>query len=138
MPHSGCQAWANFNQEWMQLRRSFRYDDYKKIATLNPPRGPLGKLGYAAGSAVVQVFSRIDEARPRTARAQRADANKLHINMPCLHTACLLTAIYMTHSYAPPSPCVFRPTTHPVCLSFLALCLSAVAGGAALLPAGTA
>lgn len=55
------QAWNNFGQEWKQLRRSFRYDEYKKIAEANPPQGPIGKLSYATGSAVVQLFSRIDQ-----------------------------------------------------------------------------
>lgn len=32
-------------QEWTAVRRSFRYDDYSKIATLNPPQGPVGKVG---------------------------------------------------------------------------------------------
>jgi hypothetical protein len=31
-------------QEWTQLRRSFRYDEYNKIAQVNPPQGPLGKV----------------------------------------------------------------------------------------------
>ncbi|KAF6253734.1 alternative oxidase-domain-containing protein [Scenedesmus sp. NREL 46B-D3] len=54
------QAWSNFAQEWTQLRRSFRYDEYSKIAEANPPQGPLGKVSYAAGSAVVRLFSRAD------------------------------------------------------------------------------
>jgi hypothetical protein len=100
----------NFKLEWMQLRRSFRYNEYHRIADLNPPTGPIGKvrlcacraalcgaalqpcagwwwraqavrcvpasarrllpvcappcrtqLTYAAGSAVVKLFSRVDE-----------------------------------------------------------------------------
>uniref|UniRef100_A0A383VUK8 Ubiquinol oxidase n=1 Tax=Tetradesmus obliquus TaxID=3088 RepID=A0A383VUK8_TETOB len=61
IPHSMWHlAWANFAQEWTQLRRSFRYDEYGKIAAVNPPQGPLGKASYAAGSAVVRLFSRLD------------------------------------------------------------------------------
>eukprot|EP00775_Hariotina_reticulata_P006705 gene6705-6926_t len=54
-------AWGNFAQEWMQLRRSFRYDEYHKIAEANPPQGPIGKVSYAVGSAVVNLFSLIDQ-----------------------------------------------------------------------------
>jgi hypothetical protein len=38
------QAWDNFKQEWMQLRRSFRYNEYRKISALNPPKGPIGTV----------------------------------------------------------------------------------------------
>jgi hypothetical protein len=55
------QAWGNFAQEWLQLRRSFRYDEYHKIAEANPPQGPIGKASYAAGSVVVSLFSRVDQ-----------------------------------------------------------------------------
>jgi hypothetical protein len=44
-PASPLQAWDNFKQEWMQLRRSFRFNEYRKISTLNPPQGPVGKVG---------------------------------------------------------------------------------------------
>eukprot|EP00878_Enallax_costatus_P033326 GHUV01036742.1.p1 GENE.GHUV01036742.1~~GHUV01036742.1.p1 ORF type:complete len:233 (+),score=62.78 GHUV01036742.1:393-1091(+) len=53
-------AWNNFAQEWTALRRSFRYDEYARIAKSNPPQGFLGKVSYAVGSAVVDAFSRID------------------------------------------------------------------------------
>jgi hypothetical protein len=39
------QGWDNFRQEWKQLRRSFRYDEYKRISALNPPQTPLGQVG---------------------------------------------------------------------------------------------
>ena len=39
------QAWDIFKQEWMQLRRSFRFNEYRKISALNPPKGPVGKVG---------------------------------------------------------------------------------------------
>jgi hypothetical protein len=38
------QAWNNFKQEWLQLRRSFRYDEFSRISSLNPPQGPFGKV----------------------------------------------------------------------------------------------
>lgn len=53
-------AWDNFKQEWMQLRRSFRFNEYGKISAVNPPQGPIGKVTYGLGSAVVNVFAGID------------------------------------------------------------------------------
>jgi hypothetical protein len=40
-------------QEWTQLRRSFRYDEYNKIAAANPPQGPLGKVSSTLGRCVL-------------------------------------------------------------------------------------
>eukprot|EP00879_Flechtneria_rotunda_P018613 GHRR01019531.1.p1 GENE.GHRR01019531.1~~GHRR01019531.1.p1 ORF type:complete len:370 (+),score=88.15 GHRR01019531.1:229-1338(+) len=54
-------AWRNFGQEWLQLRRSFRYDEYNAVARANPPKSLLGKVSYAAGSIIVRVFSRVDK-----------------------------------------------------------------------------
>jgi hypothetical protein len=48
-------AWANFAQEWRALRRSFRYNEYRKIAVRNPPKGPVGRALYALGNGVVKV-----------------------------------------------------------------------------------
>lgn len=42
---AAAQAANNFKQEWMQLRRSFRFNEYGKISKLNPPQGPIGKVG---------------------------------------------------------------------------------------------
>jgi hypothetical protein len=42
-------------QEWTQLRRSFRYDEYSKIAEANPPQGPWGKVRTAVKFAVYAV-----------------------------------------------------------------------------------
>jgi ubiquinol oxidase len=54
-------ALANFAQEYKALRRSFREDVWGAVATAAPPRGPIGRLLYAAGGAVVRVFSAIDQ-----------------------------------------------------------------------------
>lgn len=41
-------AAQNFAQEWVALRRSFRQDEYARIARRNPPQGPVGRVRRAA------------------------------------------------------------------------------------------
>ena len=60
-PSAWTLARLNFAQEWAALRRSFRLDDYSRIARRNPPRGPIGRALYAAGEGVVRAFSALDE-----------------------------------------------------------------------------
>ncbi|GMH39800.1 hypothetical protein BSKO_07698 [Bryopsis sp. KO-2023] len=55
-------AVENFKQEWNALRKSFRSDDYKKIADQNPPEGPIGKAAYSLGGRVVQGLASFDES----------------------------------------------------------------------------
>lgn len=50
----------NFQHEYSALRRSFRDDEYGKIAAQNPPQGPAGWLAYKAGEAVVRLLSAAD------------------------------------------------------------------------------
>lgn len=38
------QAWSNFQQEYRALRRSFREDEYGRIADAAPPQGLVGKV----------------------------------------------------------------------------------------------
>jgi ubiquinol oxidase len=51
----------NFQYEYAALRRSFRENEYGKIAAQNPPKGPLGWLAYKTGEGVVRSFSAIDK-----------------------------------------------------------------------------
>jgi ubiquinol oxidase len=53
-------AIENFQYEYAALRRSFREDEYARIAAQNPPAGPLGWVAYKAGEAVVRSFASID------------------------------------------------------------------------------
>ncbi len=43
-------AWQNFNSEWAQVRRSFRYNEYRDYAEQNPASGWLGKVGGPRGA----------------------------------------------------------------------------------------
>lgn len=54
-------AVANFKQEWNALRKSFRSDDYRKIADQNPAEGPIGKAAYSLGGKVVEGLASFDE-----------------------------------------------------------------------------
>lgn len=53
-------AVENFQYEYAALRRSFREDEYGRIAALNPPTGPVGWLAYRAGEGVVRAFAASD------------------------------------------------------------------------------
>lgn len=43
-PTMNLQGWDNFKKEFQQLRRSFRFNDYAKIAEASPPKGPAAKV----------------------------------------------------------------------------------------------
>lgn len=53
---AAAQAANNFKQEWMQLRRSFRFNEYGKISKLNPPQGPIGKVRRAVAALVLSCW----------------------------------------------------------------------------------
>lgn len=40
----------------MQLRRSFRFNEYGKISKLNPPQGPIGKVRAAVAALVLSYW----------------------------------------------------------------------------------
>lgn len=42
------QGLQNFAKEYAQLRRSFRFNEYKEISTANPPKDPLSKVVITA------------------------------------------------------------------------------------------
>ena len=39
-----AQGWENYTKEFKQLRRSFRYNEYKDIRKLNPPTTFVGRV----------------------------------------------------------------------------------------------
>lgn len=51
----------NFQNEYSALRRSFRENEYGRIAALNPPKGPVGWAAYKVGEGVVRSFAAIDK-----------------------------------------------------------------------------
>lgn len=50
----------NFQKEWAALRRSFREDEYGKVAAVNPASGVIGRLGHAIGSTTVRAVAALD------------------------------------------------------------------------------
>jgi hypothetical protein len=74
-----AQAWDNFKQEWMQLRRSFRFNEYGKISAVNPPQGPIGKVSNQqrwcmarTHTAIQQQWRRCVGRREFSVRGRRA------------------------------------------------------------------
>lgn len=55
-------AWSNFQYEYEALRRSFRFDEYKKISDRNPADSAVGQMGYSLGSGIVKGMSYMDKA----------------------------------------------------------------------------
>eukprot|EP00884_Botryococcus_braunii_P010314 jgi/Botrbrau1/19284/Bobra.0073s0027.1 len=53
-------GFQNFAKEYAQLRRSFRFNEYREIARANPPRDPISKAAAWLGKKVVVYFSKID------------------------------------------------------------------------------
>ena len=47
------QGAENFAREFKQLRRSFRFNEYKSISEVNPPNNPLEKVTHILGLLVV-------------------------------------------------------------------------------------
>eukprot|EP00197_Chlamydomonas_leiostraca_P008573 CAMPEP_0202884810 /NCGR_PEP_ID=MMETSP1391-20130828/41340_1 /ASSEMBLY_ACC=CAM_ASM_000867 /TAXON_ID=1034604 /ORGANISM="Chlamydomonas leiostraca, Strain SAG 11-49" /LENGTH=484 /DNA_ID=CAMNT_0049568041 /DNA_START=96 /DNA_END=1550 /DNA_ORIENTATION=- len=63
IPGSGfALGMQNFQEEFICLRRTFRYDEFASIAAVNPPQGVFGRALYAAGGAIVKGFAALDEA----------------------------------------------------------------------------
>ncbi|CAD7699613.1 unnamed protein product [Ostreobium quekettii] len=52
----------NFRAELKALRRSVRFDEYRRISQQNPAQSPLGKLGYWIGGYVVGGLAKLDKA----------------------------------------------------------------------------
>lgn len=47
-----AQGWENYQKEFKQLRRSFRYNEYSDIRKLNPPTTFLGRVcGHGLGTS---------------------------------------------------------------------------------------
>lgn len=64
--HVCAQAWDNFKQEWMQLRRSFRFNEYGKISAVNPAQGPIGKVTTGQRWWTVHTHTGIQQPQQRT------------------------------------------------------------------------
>ena len=74
-------AVTNFAQEWISLRRSFRYNEYSRIARRNPPQGPFGTVRSRQGLVVAVASQLLSSAcpsvRPPVCRA-RARSGPVH------------------------------------------------------------
>eukprot|EP00803_Ostreobium_quekettii_P005253 evm.model.scf_13EXC.9 EVM.evm.TU.scf_13EXC.9 scf_13EXC:133518-136722(-) len=55
-------AVENFAIEYNALRRSVRFDEYRRISNQNPPQSPFGQLSYWIGGFVVNSLAKVDKA----------------------------------------------------------------------------
>lgn len=67
----------NFAREFKQLRRSFRFNEYKSISDVNPPRNFVERLWGSAQQKGVEALATLDERLEKTPLLEELDPNEM-------------------------------------------------------------
>ncbi|DBA97712.1 TPA: hypothetical protein ACH3X3_012597 [Trebouxia sp. C0006] len=67
----------NFAREFKQLRRSFRFNEYKSISDVNPPRNFVERIWGSVQHKGVQALATLDEKLEQTPLLQELDPNEM-------------------------------------------------------------